>query len=590
MKQLQWYGLYREGWEGEITPDAFKHPAKFSRALIRKIYRHMLDSGYIKPGQTIVDPFGGVALGAIDALRNGLHWRGVELERNFVELGRANIDLWNNRYAAHFPNWGTAEIVQGDSRRLAAVLREAGGVVSSPPYAETINGSGSVSSLKWTVGKRVGMKNDKMEKRLAEQTTYADNSPGQLGSMKEGDIAAVVDGAISSPPYAEAVQGKGEGPGARYDTVFHSPENATKKSSANGYGSTDGQLGSMAVTVTYTNRHGIIQGNKGDDYDRFEKNTANRNPGKDVPGRKEVAGTDSRRVWDGQNNCSEVFEEGGGKVQNTIGGAQAGLQNGTARGGFSVRGGSLALEGRQVEKVVQGQEEERNVRGLRGDRQPPHSSRGLRPLQQRPQESANSLPFVSYEPTQKGVLAGEEGGRKAEEEQRAGRVGQVAGAISSPPYEDAANCKGQQRNGGISLSDKSSGDSYGSTPNNIGNATGPTFWAAARDILLELYAVLTPGGYAAFVTGNYRRDGKVVPFGEQWLQLCEAVGFVGIEHITAWKYEPRPAQLDIFGNAHNRDVHRVSFFRRLDNQKNPGNEILSEDVWIVRKPVNEGVA
>ena len=42
MRELDWYGCYSNGWQGEITPEAFAHPAKFSRILIRRIYEHAL--------------------------------------------------------------------------------------------------------------------------------------------------------------------------------------------------------------------------------------------------------------------------------------------------------------------------------------------------------------------------------------------------------------------------------------------------------------------------------------------------------------------------------------------------------------------
>jgi hypothetical protein len=27
LKQIEWTGLYNESWQGEITPEAFSHPA-----------------------------------------------------------------------------------------------------------------------------------------------------------------------------------------------------------------------------------------------------------------------------------------------------------------------------------------------------------------------------------------------------------------------------------------------------------------------------------------------------------------------------------------------------------------------------------
>jgi len=137
MKQTNWHKCHGQGWTGIITLESFAHPAKFSRALIRRIYVHAIEQGYIAPGACVVDPFGGVALGALHAMQNGLHWVGVELEEKFVGLGRENIALWNRRYST-LPRWGTATLLQGDSRMLGEVLGRAGGLVSSPPYAESI--------------------------------------------------------------------------------------------------------------------------------------------------------------------------------------------------------------------------------------------------------------------------------------------------------------------------------------------------------------------------------------------------------------------------------------------------------------------
>lgn len=98
MQYLDWHSLYGESWQGEIVPDAFSHPAKFSRGLIRKIYSHMLEQGYLSEGNMVIDPFGGVALGALEAMVNGCFWVGCELEEKFVKLGNENIALWNKRY------------------------------------------------------------------------------------------------------------------------------------------------------------------------------------------------------------------------------------------------------------------------------------------------------------------------------------------------------------------------------------------------------------------------------------------------------------------------------------------------------------
>lgn len=89
-----WPGLYREGWGRDIVPEAYAHPAKYARALIRKIYAHAVDLGWLEPGDVVLDPFGGVALGGLDASYHGAHWVGVE-------LGRAATTVTKNPLLPH---------------------------------------------------------------------------------------------------------------------------------------------------------------------------------------------------------------------------------------------------------------------------------------------------------------------------------------------------------------------------------------------------------------------------------------------------------------------------------------------------------
>lgn len=213
-----WHKCYDQNWKNTITPASFSHPAKFSHGLIRRIYDHALAENMIQPGGVIVDPFGGVALGALYAMQNDLHWIGCELEPKFVELGQENIALWNERYAAHFPHWGSAQLLAGDSRRLAEVVGAARLVVSSPPYAtNVVHGDKSADSRL----KRKSAPANKWGLMASGELTQGDYgfAPGQLGSMKEGDVSAVINGPaypippaaiISSPPFAGNSGGRGE--------------------------------------------------------------------------------------------------------------------------------------------------------------------------------------------------------------------------------------------------------------------------------------------------------------------------------------------------------------------------------------------
>jgi len=56
--------------------------------LIQRIYQHCAEESWLKPGETVLDPFGGIAAGAFDALAAGYRWLGVELEQNFTDMGQ----------------------------------------------------------------------------------------------------------------------------------------------------------------------------------------------------------------------------------------------------------------------------------------------------------------------------------------------------------------------------------------------------------------------------------------------------------------------------------------------------------------------
>ena len=395
-----WEGCYNNNWQGVIVPDAFAHPAKVARGLIRRIYQHMLDSGYIVAGDGVVDPFGGVGLGGLDAMTFGLHWTGCELEPRFVELGNRNIEKWQRDLAMLNGTLGTARLLQGDSRRLLEVVGGGmGATISSPPFEDSDNRGAAAMPEGYFVrpdGKPFG--------EGAAIRGLLGDTPGQLGNMPSGDYAA----AVSSPPYADAVNGTGEGPGARYDTVHHNADTAQRLSSDNGYGDAPGQLGRMRD------------------------------------------------------------------------------------GGFEA-------------------------------------------------------------------------------------------AVSSPPFEATVNHDGGKAD---YLEAKNLYSDYGSDPANIGNDTGDTFWAAARAIVEQTYAVLRPGGYAAWVCKDFVRKGQRVPFSDQWQQLCAAVGFEPVERIYAMLVDDHGDQLDIFGGVTARRKERKSFFRRLAEKKGSP-RIDHEDVIIMRKPVTE---
>lgn len=235
----RWTGCYDSSWKGLIVPEAFAHPAKFARGLIQRIYQHLMQSHGLKPGMTVVDPFGGVALGGLDAMLAGLHWVGCELEPKFVALGNQNIAEWQQRIGHACT--GSARLVQGDSRKLASIIAAVDGLVSSPPYnlpmSQDHNG---------TRGGKRGI--DPSE--TGAFVRYG-QTPGQLGGMREGDVEAVV----SSPPYEEGgwhgggTNGRGDG----------KPIDRNLQGMLDGYGESEGQIGGCAGETFWQASKQIVQ-------------------------------------------------------------------------------------------------------------------------------------------------------------------------------------------------------------------------------------------------------------------------------------------------------------------------------------------
>ncbi|MFH1627493.1 MAG: DNA methyltransferase [Pseudomonadota bacterium] len=224
MKVSTWQGCYDGNWNGLIVPEAFSHPAKFAPGLIRRIYQHCLEQGYVRKGETIVDPFGGIGAGGIMAAYAGLSWIGVELETKFVTLAIENFEM--HKYPCSRMGYPQPAIIQGDSRRLSQVLQEADLIATSPPFVDCLH---QTEGGMLTPHQRADHgRNENAASVLARD--YG-TTPGQIGGMKAGDVGAVV----TSPPYeGTELQGGPTKDGQGY---------TGGKRCFNEYGITDGQIG-----------------------------------------------------------------------------------------------------------------------------------------------------------------------------------------------------------------------------------------------------------------------------------------------------------------------------------------------------------
>ncbi len=189
----KWNNCYDEGWKDLIVPEAFSHPAKMSYGLLKRILAHA--KGWLKEGDVIVDPFGGIGSTGILGAYEGYQCVCCELERKFVDLAEQNFELHKDAWVEFgnpFPI-----ILQGDSRRLCEVVEKADCIVSSPPFGEA--GDRSRSTI------QEGRVKEAFKR--AYDSSHQGQTPGQLGAMKSGKVDMV----LSSPPYAETpIQGGGD--------------------------------------------------------------------------------------------------------------------------------------------------------------------------------------------------------------------------------------------------------------------------------------------------------------------------------------------------------------------------------------------
>lgn len=111
-------------------PESNRHPGKMLPALAR----HAIET-YSDPGELVLDPMCGIATTLVEAIHTGRHAIGVELEPRWTSLAQANIEHARRQGAT-----GTATVLQGDARRIAALLDTAACatvslILTSPPYA-----------------------------------------------------------------------------------------------------------------------------------------------------------------------------------------------------------------------------------------------------------------------------------------------------------------------------------------------------------------------------------------------------------------------------------------------------------------------
>lgn len=210
-----WSDCYDKSLKGLITQESFAHPAKVSRALTERIFDHGAKLGYWQSGDLIVDPFGGICTTGLIGAYRGYQVLSVELERRFVELGQANIEMNRrtmNRFGLPVPTH-----IQGDSRRLCEIVAGAVGVVTSPPYG----GNDDRDFTRNDRDRRRGYQPERYTgsfRRAYSGESAKTVNPTNAGDMPTGNVDAVI-GAITSPP-RERISARGHRTNYRRSSVL----------------------------------------------------------------------------------------------------------------------------------------------------------------------------------------------------------------------------------------------------------------------------------------------------------------------------------------------------------------------------------
>ncbi len=245
---------YSLSWQGLITPESFAHPAKMARGQLFRLIRWLFETGRVKKGSVLLDPFGGVSTTAIAGASAGLKVVTCELEEKFYRLG-AGYDcpgMTKQEWVRYYGRWsrvkkfcdhcqkgpevetrgvvpevaphrfvGNVDLhrrvwkaagdwqpvcLLGDSRRLAEVVGPvlAQCCVSSPPYSSEIG----MQEKSPTIGTPPRPGDVRQYKRKAPIREYG-TSPGQLGAMPPGNLPpgdALASGVVSSPPYESSME------------------------------------------------------------------------------------------------------------------------------------------------------------------------------------------------------------------------------------------------------------------------------------------------------------------------------------------------------------------------------------------------
>lgn len=621
-----------------LKPSRTLESAKFARGLIQRIYQHAAQEGWLKPGDTCLDPFAGTGLGGMDAAMMRVQWLGVELEQRFCDLANgfdcdgqvqealigtytpavpASLQYWLSDGVNRWGSDGLVEFMGEPMRGFrtsadAEAWRDAhpdeftlsdeakmhvpAGYI--PPITIVEEGEGghpAYLTFGWTVtapapcGQKVTHEPHHVTGNLELwQRRYSHLPQWRRPTVLQGDsrmlasiLAEKTQCSISSPPYA----------GNDKHDYRISDDGGRDRDLRRGYRQ---GLGCFRGSETY----GQTEGNLG----HLPTGTPpaalvlSRPPYSDAlthGGQRHKPG-----FTQGQTQGTDAFAGGDGQTPGQL----ESLPPGTP---------PAALPRPTPEPPAVTEAVEAGYRLLVSS--PPYAEAlsGDSNLTERDREHVRARGRNPDSPGQQYPRT------YGTDPRNLGRLppGEVAavvdGVVASPPYANGCTQQGHDyhpermvgtRTGYI----QSDHANYGTAEGQLGTASPDTFWGSARTILEQVYQVLRPGAHAIWVVKSYCRDGAIVDFPDQWTQLCSSVGFQLVHEHRALLVEDHGTQGLLFGTA--MDIatsiaddtavpsdtrtfigkrvttKRASFFRRLAEKKRPDLAIDWECVLCMVKP------
>lgn len=637
-----WQECYESSWSGFIVPDAYAHPAKFSRALIERILDHCLERGWIKRGDVIADPFGGIGTGGVIAAYRGLAWVGIEIEPRFCVFANRNFELHKDRWqqlGVPMPR-----IIQGDSRRFHELVNDGvSATITSPPYADTVNSK--QHGIDWSkmdpksTGNRKRGEGTKHAETLNNQLAYG-CADGQIGSLKAG----CVDGCITSPPYAGAGEVLGSHNGIDFSKAKEGGKRATeaRKASGENYGSTAGQIGALKsgpidLVVTSPPYSDIAAGQGG-------LNTKPpKHPGQQSGRTATLASQNSDQRYGATEG--QISKLKGGSVDAVVTSppyqeahiAQDMRVNMAAYGtgkdlcrdqgpNYGATSGQIGqLKGGTVDGVVKhltvteandgsnlcqqiGARNSVVQTGSNPDRKPSNEM-GIAALTvEGESDSTFTMKKRRKKPVGHGITRSTILPRSVNDATQSGtprpdQPGSISASTAAEPsslaegnveYAAATNAGKPTSGTPKSPSDSeltapgfavSAGDQEEHTKPNTAAHAGQTYWQAVNEVYQSCYRAIKPGGIMVVVIKDYIRKKQRVPLCDDTARLLEHIGFEPLERVHAMLVKEK-RHADLFEGETVETKSRKSFFRRLA-ESNGSPRIDFEEVLFFRKPSTE---